>query len=372
MVESTQALLAAVVASELGGSDETGPLVPEALDDEAFAALVAASSRARVAGSVVSAVFGGVISASDDQAESALEAHRRALAIDVVLDRLLISSTDALGVADIPVRVLKGAAVAHTVYDDPAMRSYGDVDLLVPAERYDEAVGVLEATGRMRRYAEPRAGFDRRFGKGACLVGGLGEEVDLHRTFVAGPFGIAVHTEDLFLEPERFRIGGRELEALDLTARFVNACFHAALGNWPPRIAALRDVAQFALNCDLDLSAVVDRVGRWRCGIVVQSALDSAWRTFGLAGDPAVVEWGRSYEPSRFERRALKAYVGERRSYRRQAVAGIWAVPGLRAKAGYTSALLWPERDYVNDRDGSYWRRLRRGAGAAAEHLRAR
>ena len=38
-----------------------------------------------------------------------------------------------------------------------------------------------------RESAEPRPGFDRRFGKGVCLVRPDGVQVDLHRTLAAGP-----------------------------------------------------------------------------------------------------------------------------------------------------------------------------------------
>ena len=39
---------------------------------------------------------------------------------------------DTLHAADIPVVVLKGAALAETVYDDPALRPMGDLDIMVP------------------------------------------------------------------------------------------------------------------------------------------------------------------------------------------------------------------------------------------------
>jgi hypothetical protein len=53
--------------------------------------------------------------------------------------------------------------------------------------------------------------------------------------------------------------------------------------------------------------------------------------------------------------------VGPNRSYAAQAVAGLPAVPGLYAKAVYTSSLLLPRRSYVEARDGSYGRRVCRG-----------
>ncbi len=50
----------------------------------------------------------------------------------------------ALDRASIPVRLLKGAALAHTAYADPSERPMCDIDLLIPEERLDEAGAALE------------------------------------------------------------------------------------------------------------------------------------------------------------------------------------------------------------------------------------
>jgi len=54
----------------------------------------------------------------------------------------------AAGIAVIP---LKGAWLAEGVYDDPACRPMGDLDLLVPSEVFERALAVLTAAG----YAPP-------------------------------------------------------------------------------------------------------------------------------------------------------------------------------------------------------------------------
>src|SRR5437016_2373101 len=79
-----------------------------------------------------------------------------------------------------------------------------------------------------------------------------------------------------------------------------------------------------------------------------------AWDAFALDSTPEVVRWARGLECSEFEQRALLAYVSSDRSYARQAVAGVQAVRGVRAKARYASALLVPNRTYVRIREGSY------------------
>ena len=186
----------------------------------------------------------------------------------VLLERRLLQTVDLLEQACIDHRVLKGPCSAHSVYVDPALRSYGDVDVLVPATRFDDAVASFRSRGYCeRRYAEPRPGFDPRFGKAAAFVTDNDLEVDLHRTFVLGPFGVAINLDDLFDGANTLMIGDRKLQALPVEAALLNACYHAVLGFWPPRLVPLRDVIEILRFPHLDVERVRARTClAWRSG----------------------------------------------------------------------------------------------------------
>jgi hypothetical protein len=370
MTASATDVVRGVAAYGLPGATST---LPQAvLDDRAWEAVLAGVSGQRLTGHIVRALDDGAFMANDDQQAAALEAHERALAVELVLERLLLTTMHQLDEANIAARVLRGPAVAHSVYLEPGLRSFADVDLLVASCDYDAALALLCAHGARRRYQEPRKGFDRRFGKGVCLEipGGLGLEIDLHRTFVAGPFGLAVDTGALFKSSTTFHLGGQELHALDPEARFLDSCFHAALGRKQPRLVALRDVAQMILCAPLDVDRVRERCRAWRCTVVVQRAVDLTWDAFALDSTPEVVRWAYSQESSAFEQRALRAYVSSDRSYAGQAVAGLQAVRGRREKVRYATALLVPNRAYVRMREGSYHRRVRRALRLFREESR--
>ena len=49
----------------------------------------------------------------------------------------------------IPLVVLKGACFALTIYPDVGLRPMGDLDILVPASRLAEAVGIAKSLGYM-------------------------------------------------------------------------------------------------------------------------------------------------------------------------------------------------------------------------------
>ncbi|MEJ2068649.1 MAG: nucleotidyltransferase family protein [Deltaproteobacteria bacterium] len=75
------------------------------------------------------------------------------------LERILT----ALDEAGIAVIVLKGAALAATVYEDIGLRPMGDLDLLVREEEFQEALDVLLSIGYMQE-PMPHQEFNRQIG----------------------------------------------------------------------------------------------------------------------------------------------------------------------------------------------------------------
>lgn len=69
------------------------------------------------------------------------------------LERELISVVDLLAASAVETRVLKGTAVARLDYQEPALRSFIDVDILVHPADIDRAVHVLVTAGFVRRLA---------------------------------------------------------------------------------------------------------------------------------------------------------------------------------------------------------------------------
>jgi Uncharacterised nucleotidyltransferase len=114
------------------GLPGTTPAFPQdVLDDETWDGMLAAVTRERVTGHLVLAIHDGAFPATEDQHAACVDARERALALSLMLERLLLTTVAQLDSMKIPTRVLRGPAVAHTVYPDPGLRSFGDVDLLV-------------------------------------------------------------------------------------------------------------------------------------------------------------------------------------------------------------------------------------------------
>lgn len=342
----------------VGGFGLPGPEPVEVeIPPNSWPAFLAKAASGRMVGIAVAAAEAGQLRLTDEQAEELLARHREAMMWDLLIERRLLELAEAFEAAGLRPLVLKGPALAHTMYPDPSWRVFGDLDLLVPTSSWRTSLQVLSGLGFERRLPEPRPGFDERFGKAAVHSNGDGVEIDLHRTLVIGPFGLWARPEELFRRSTTFQLGGRTLGRLDDTALLLHACMHASLGWRPPFLWTLRDVAQVAWFGRVDWDELADLARRWRLRAVVAHALRTASETLEVSL-PVEAAPLLSVTPRRRERRALESYVSERRGRGGVELATLQAIPGLRSKAAYLRMLLFPGRDFLAARGRGSVRRL--------------
>ena len=342
----------------VAGHGLPGRAFPSApLSDEAWSTLLSAAADHRVLGLLRSAVDSGALPATPAQRTRARADHRMALLRVLALEQHLVSVTALLADAGVETRVLKGSAYAHLDYPDPALRSFVDLDLLFRPGDIARAVSVLSAVGLTRILAEPRPGFDRRFDKGTTLRA-PDFEIDVHRTFVLGPWGFRVDLDALWLSGDSFTIGGHTLTALSAPHRFLHACYHAALGDWPLRLGSLRDVAELH---PADEPGMIALAGSWGVQAVVAAAVADSTRLLGLPVTGPLRTWASSYVPTRRESQWLGLHTQSNKTFAAQAIATLPVLPSLREKAAYLRALLLPNAPYRADRHTSALSRLRFG-----------
>jgi hypothetical protein len=347
----------AVAAHGLDGTRLALPDLP--VEPPLWAHLMAGARHERITGLLVMAILDGALPTTPEQAGEAEQAHRASMVTALALEATLIGTA----------ALLKGTGVAHLDYPDPALRSFGDVDLLIRSSQFDEAVEALVATGHRRKFPEPRPGFDRRFGKGSCLVNPGGHEIDLHRTLAMGPYGVRLDLDDLWRRSSTFELAGRQLRALGPEERFLHACFHSALGDKTPRLASLRDVAQMQLARPLDLDLTRRLSSSWGADAVVARAVRMAADVLGLETDGPLAGWAAGFSPGRRDRRSLAVYTGATPTYAAKSFAAVRAIPGLRDKAAFVFTLAFPDRHYLEQRNEQPTRRWLRGV---TQVLRAR
>lgn len=143
--------------------------------------------------------------------------------------------------AGIPVCPLKGIYLLDTVYrDEPGARVLGDVDLLVPAARIDEAVARLEAGLGMTELPASR----RLRGLGPeRILAGRGFALDLHDR-LGFAYGWASTWDDL--APAPARVHGLPVHALGREATLVHLMTHLVKHRPLSRLSWVEDVLRWA------------------------------------------------------------------------------------------------------------------------------
>jgi hypothetical protein len=350
--------LLAIASYELAASSRVLPTRP--LSEEAWLAALASAHSNRLTGLLCAAAENGSLPTTREQLNQARQCQVSAMAWAMRLEQELLAVIDLLTASAVDVRVLKGSAVAHLDYPDPAMRSFIDIDVLVRSEQIDRAVKLFTGAGFQRRHPQPRPGFDRRFSKGTTFLSPAGYELDLHRTFVQGPWGLLMDLDDLWDDGEEFEVAGRTLYALSRPTRFMHACYHAALGDWPPRLSSLRDVAQMLVTGQDD-STFRAFAARWRADAVLATAVSDAWSLLGLDERTAMSVWAHGYVPKDREEARLAAHRHGHKNSSAQAVFALSAISGLREKAAFLHSLVLPEAQYRDGRHRSAIGRLRHG-----------
>jgi hypothetical protein len=364
--------LVAVAAHRLRGAAYAFP-GPAPVADDAWTALLDGAAAHRVTGLLAAAVRDGAVPTTAGQASAVAAAHRSAQLRAMGLEQQLVAVTGLLAAEGLDVRALKGPAVAHLDYPDPGLRSFVDLDVLVRASEIDRVVAVLSDAGFRRTLPEPRPGFDRRFDKGLTMLPPAGYELDVHRTFVLGPWGRLVDLDALWGAGQEFRVAGTTVTALARPHRFLHACYHAALGDWPLRLGSLRDVAEMLRVLETPGGAaeavrVREIAAGWGVEAVVAAAVADTGRLLG--GDRgALTEWALGHVPNRRDERWLALHTHPDKTFAAQALATLRVLPRWRDRAAYVYALTLPDPGYTVGRHRSMAARL---AYAVAQVRRGR
>jgi hypothetical protein len=162
----------------------------------------------------------------------------------------LLHLVGALGGAGIPSIPLKGAVLAHTLYPDPALREFSDIDILVRKEDLSRAKQVLSSLGFQLTRSNLTGGQETAFRWRGYAYFFLrptdGLVVDLHWKLAPTYVLTAIPVETLWDQTRSCRIGEMELRSFSPEVTLLLLCFHGAKhGPVPwPRLKWLCDVSE--------------------------------------------------------------------------------------------------------------------------------
>ena len=201
----------------------------------------------------------------------------RALAL-----RDLAVAAAAFNDAGLPWLAFKGPVLAEHVYRRADLRSYGDLDLLVPPAQLRLAVAALEAAGGTLLDRNWQMVLEHMRGQLHVRLP-AGTIVDLHWNLLNDEASRQIFPVDVNQLLERRRnvvVGGCAIPTLAVDDTIVHLALHACTsgGN---RLIGYKDLEQAVLGLRVDWDAVIKRAHEWRAGqatavmlVVATRALD--------------------------------------------------------------------------------------------------
>jgi hypothetical protein len=193
----------------------------------------------------------------------------------------LASVTGRLSEARIDALALKGPVLGAMLYASPALRPFGDLDILVRPRDLPRARAVIESIG----YRSPLAAAPGTIHawQGAMLLRADGRTpIDLHWRLGIRRFGSPVGIDDAFARAAHVSAGGLPVRTLSPTDTALSAVLHAAKHSWS-NLEIVLALACLLTHQDVDWNDVwrgLQRIGMRPAGAV------SAALAAGLFGAP--------------------------------------------------------------------------------------
>src|SRR5712664_4932929 len=167
-----------------------------------------------------------------------------------ILDRFTSEGIGAL--------VVKGPVLAVQAYGDPAMRAYGDLDLLVRQRDIRRATELMSVAGYAP--AVPLSAIDAGKIPGQYFFSGQDSKliVELHNDRTLRYFPRRLPLEDFFARKISVRLDAHEVPALSVEDELLLICIHGAKHFWE-RLMWIADVAALVIRqTGIDWERVAD------------------------------------------------------------------------------------------------------------------
>jgi hypothetical protein len=254
-----------------------------ARDDEKTA--LAAARGADLTGFADLAIAHGIAGCAHQclGAHSEIDAEERhRLAVHALQNRVAHKRVDAdlhylaevLEPIGVPWLVVKGPAVAATLYAPPEVRNAGDIDVLVEPAHFATVLAELERAGHP--VDDANWPLIRRLGVGqlhVLLPEGTPLDLHWHLIFSAEERArYALATDELVARRRAVSIVGMDLATLDPIDTLVHLAFHAA-NEGADRLSWLSDVRRASAVAGIDWDVVVSRTTAWRMQLPVGTVL---------------------------------------------------------------------------------------------------
>jgi hypothetical protein len=225
------------------------PADPSVWDEE-----LTAITAQRLSGLALSAARGRGVALRAETESNLREAQLATAARALAVESAALEVIAVLEGRRVPVVVTKGPGIAD-VYPQRTQRPYGDIDVLVPPERFETAMRALHAAGFSAyfRDGEPRGYFDRHCREGVNLVRDDGGSIDLHHHVPPWVWGDRLTFAELRPSSHELEVAGGRIRVADPMHNLLIAALQVISDRREEpghKLLIWRDVVSLADVCD--------------------------------------------------------------------------------------------------------------------------
>lgn len=313
------------------------------------------------------------------QVDRALQAHYvHNAARSTLLFDTLHAILDAFEREGVQVILLKGAALAESVYANPALRPMMDLDLLIRRDSLDAATRALTDLGFAPDRREPRRGAMQAFESQMRfhrpdLTDSL---VELHWSLLDSPYYQERLNEAWFWQSAR-PVRDSHAHTLGPEAQIIHLSAHMLLHHGRTIWLGMHDIAEVCYHekDTLDWALLLAKARAMHLVLPLQHILPQVKRGWRASIPDAVLQDLQRLPASDDERRAFHWLTRQRTSEAHHFLADLLTTPSARQRWRFALANIFPSPVYVRERYGmktpwltpyAYLRRWLRGMA----HLR--
>jgi len=288
--------------------------------------------------------------------------HRAGAERNALVQAVLRECLRELAAAGVAVIVLKGAALAETVYRSWTVRPMWDLDLLIHRRDLERTRAVLEALGYVMLRRETQIGVLAAYEnelvfRKPCPVA---IPIDVHWSLFDSPEHQSQTCDWLWEGAEPAQIAGSPALVLAPEAQILHLCGHLALHHAGEGLRWWHDIAEalVAYRERLDWSRLSLRARRHGLVLPLREILTRLSGDWGAPVPEEVLDELRRYQPTRREQRIFERHWRRRRSAGLRFWHDLTSMPSGRQRRHFALANLFPSAAYMRQRYGVHSRLL--------------
>jgi len=204
----------------------------------------------------------------------------------------ILNALDSYGIPGI---AFKGPVLAQMAYRSLGLRSCGDIDVLIPANKYRETEAVLlregfQLVGRAGELEGVSRFLYRTLSRQSTFARGL-VALDLHVGIMPPGYRYDPRFEDLMDRAVTVVVGGMNLRTFSPEDMLLILCFHGVKNRWEV-LKHYCDVAELIRSSPgLDWDVVIDRARRTRATRILRLGIYMAHKLLDAPLPPGIVRW---------------------------------------------------------------------------------